>query len=291
MRIVVFGAGAIGALFGAYLSGNHNATLICREIYARAINENGLRITGLSDFVARPRAVSSTEGVEPPELLIFTVKAYDTAGAAEDAANLVGNSTKILSLQNGLGNLEVLAKAFPDTEIIGGVTSQGAILQKPGVIEHTGKSYTFIGDETVASLLTDSGIDSVFTPGIQSEIWYKAIVNSVINPIGTLMGDRNGLLVRDNSFLPLARRIVKEGVEVANSKGNNLIFEKAWEKTIQVATETSENICSMRKDVEAGKRTEIEQMNGAIARFGMDAGIHTPANSLMTALIKSLHNA
>lgn len=294
MKITVFGAGAIGGLIGAHLAQGHEVTLICREKHAAAINQKGLRITGLSDIHVRPKAASSIEGLEQPDILFLTVKARDTEQAIEDAKPLMGPETKIVSLQNGLGNLEAIARVLPDADIIGGVTSHGAILREPGIIEHTGRSYTLVGGPgagEIAELLTLAGIETRVSDNIQAEIWYKAIVNSVINPIGTLMQERNGLLVRDERFRALARQIVSEGVDVAGARGINLDFETAWKKVIRVATETSENICSMRKDVEAGRRTEIMHMNGAIARYAEEAGIPAPANALMAVLVKALRNS
>ena len=248
MKVVIFGAGAIGGLFGAHLAQSHDVTSICRERHALAINSNGLRITGLSDIHVHPKAVSSLENLEAPDILILTVKAYDTEQAIKDAKPLIGPETKIVSLQNGLGNLESIASVLPNSTIIGGVTSHGAILQEPGIIQHTGKSYTMIDDKVMACLLNEAGIETQESDNIQVQIWYKAIVNAVINPIGTLMKDSNGLLIRDERFQALARQIVSEGVSVAEAKGIALCPEYAWNKVIQVATETSENICSMRKD-------------------------------------------
>ena len=230
--------------------------------------------------------------MKKPDILILTVKAYDTEQAISDAKPLIGSETKIVSLPNGLGNLETIASILPDAQIIGGVTSHGAILQEPGIIQHTGKSYTLIDDKAIASLLTEAGIETAVSLDIQADIWNKAIINAVINPIGTLMKDRNGLLIRDERFQALARQIVSEGIAVAKARGIALCPKYTWQKVIQVVTETSENICSMRLDIEHGRRTEINQMNGAIARYGFEAEISTPANSLLTALILALsHNA
>ncbi len=288
MRIVIFGAGAIGGLIGAHLAMNHEVTLICREKQAQAINQNGLKIIGLSDIHAHPKAITSLENLEQPDILFLTVKAYDTAQAIQDAKSLIGPETKIVSLQNGLGNLETIASILPDAQIIGGVTSHGAILQEPGIIQHTGKSYTLVDDMTMASLLTEAGIETTLTDNVQTQIWYKAIVNAVINPIGTLMKGRNGLLVRDERLQAIARQIVSEGIAVAEAKGISLCPEYAWNKVIQVATETSENICSMRLDIENRRITEINQMNGAIARYAAELGVPAPANALITALILAL---
>ena len=290
MKITIFGAGAIGGLMGAHLAQSHDVTLICREKQAQAINENGLKITGLSDIHVHPKAVFSLEGLEQPDILFLTVKAYDTAQAILDAKSLIGPDTIIISLQNGLGNLEAIARELPDVAIIGGVTSHGAILREPGIIEHTGRSYTTLGGpeaKTMASLLTEAGIETGVSKNILVDIWYKAIVNAVINPIGTLMKDRNGLLIRDERFQALAKQIVSEGIAVAEARGITLCPEYAWQKVIQVATETSENICSMRLDIDRGKKTEIDQMNGAIARYAQEAKISAPVNALITALIKN----
>ena len=287
MRIIIFGAGAIGGLFGAHLAKAHDVILICREKHALAINQNGLKITGLSDIHVHPKAALSIDGLGQPDILFLTVKSYDTAQAIADARPLIGPNTKIVSLQNGLGNLEAISKILPDATIIGGVTSHGAILREPGIIEHTGKSYTAVDKQEIACLLTESGIEASVSKNIMVDIWYKAIVNSVINPIGTLMKSQNGLLVRDEKFQALARQIVSEGVAVAGAMGVSLCPEYAWKKVIQVATETSENICSMRLGVENGRRTEIDQMNGAIARYGSELDIPASANALISALIKS----
>ena len=289
MKIVMFGAGAIGGLMGAHLAQAHEVTLVCREKHAQAINSRGLKITGISDIHVHPKAVLSPDGLEHPDILFLTVKAYDTEKAIHDALPLIGPDTKIVSLQNGLGNLEAIAQVLPDAAIIGGVTSHGAILREPGIIEHTGRSYTVVGGQeakTIANLLTDMNIETMVVDNIHIQIWYKAIVNSVINPIGTLMKDRNGLLLRDERFQALARQIVSEGIAVAEARGITLCPEYAWERVIQVASETSENICSMRFDVERGKKTEIDQMNGAIARYGSEHGISTPANALLASIIK-----
>ena len=290
MRITVLGAGAIGSLFGGFLSAHNDVTLVCREDHARAVNENGLKITGLSDIHVRPKAVTSVEGLEPPEILFLTVKAYDTEKALEDAMKIISPQTILVSLQNGLGNIEIISGKIPDARLVMGITSQGAILWSPGKVEHTGKSYTTLGGQdagAIVKVLNQAGIEASASEIINQEIWYKAIVNAVINPIGTLMKDRNGIS-REARFEKLARQIVSEGVTVANVRGIPLNEETAWKKVIKVATETSENICSMRLDVEKGRKTEIMQMNGAIAMYGKILEIPAPANGLLTALVQAL---
>jgi 2-dehydropantoate 2-reductase len=295
LRIVVFGAGAIGSLFGGFLARDHEVTLVCREPRAQAIAKNGLAIKGLSDIKVHPKAVCTAAGVEHPDILFLTVKAYDTESAMKDIKELVAEDTIIVSLQNGLGNMETIAAAFPDSKLVMAITSQGAILRSPGIVEHTGKSYTIVGDLTdgfnaarIFDLLETSGIETDVSKDIQAEIWYKAIVNSVINPISTLLKGRNSVIIERPELQKLVSAIAAEGVEVARARGIEIDAVLALSKVMQVATETANNICSMRMDAEKGRKTEIMQMNGAIAGYGREAGVPTPVNGLLTALVRAM---
>ena len=291
MRIAVLGAGAIGSLFGGHLARDHDVTLVCRAEHANAVNENGLRITGLSDIHVRPKAVTSAEGMEPPEILFLTVKSHDTANALDDIRSLLSPETLLVSLQNGLGNIEALEQAFPAAKLVAGITSQGAILRSPGIVEHTGRSYTFLGGEhsaAIADMLTAAGLEAGVSEDIRSEIWYKAVVNSVINPLGTLLGGTNGVILERPELAGVMGAIISEAVEVAGAMGVSLNEETAISRVMQVATETANNICSMRLDVERGRRTEIMQMNGAIAGYGKECGVQAPVNEMLTTLITAL---
>lgn len=295
MRIVIYGAGAIGSLFGGFLARENEVTLVCREKHAEAIAKNGLAIKGLRDIRVHPKAVNSIGGLEPPDMLFLTVKAYDTEAAMKDMKKLVASNTIIVSLQNGLGNMETIKGAYPDSKLVMAITSHAAILRSPGNVEHTGKSYTTVGDlgdgtdaARVAALLNDSGIETTASKDIQADIWYKTMVNSVINPISTLLKGRNSIILERPELQKLVGAIVAEGAEVARARGVRIDTGEALLKVMQVATETSNNICSMRMDVEKNRKTEIMQMNGAIAGYGAEAGIATPVNALLTALVRAM---
>jgi 2-dehydropantoate 2-reductase len=294
LRIIVFGAGAIGGLVGAHLAARHDVTLVCRKENADAVNANGLRVTGLSDILARPKAITSARGRAPPDILFFTVKAYDTAAAVADARELGGPGTLVVSLQNGLGNLEAIVEALPGAKVVAGVTSHGAFVREPGVIEHTGRSYTLVGGpgaDTVANALSECGIRTDISADMAEEIWYKAIVNSAINPIATLMRSPNGVLVEEPRLVEFAMRLVAEAVEVAQAGGIDLDAETAREKVMTVARETANNRCSMLQDIERGRRTEIMQLNGEISERGRLAGVATPLNDLLTTLVRAMEKA
>jgi 2-dehydropantoate 2-reductase len=295
LKIVVFGAGAIGSLFGGFLARGHEVTLVCREPHASAILQKGLKIDGLTEMQTMPHAVMSTKGMKAPDIIFLTVKAYDTEPAMKDIKKLVARDTIMVSLQNGLGNMEAIRAAFPDSRLVMAITSHGAILRSPGIVEHTGKSYTTVGDlgdgsdaASIAAMLNGSGIEATISNDIQADIWYKAIVNSAINPISTLLKGRNSVIIERPQLQKLVGAIVAEGVLVARARGIEIDADLALSKVMQVATETSNNICSMRMDVEKNRKTEIMQMNGAIAGYGAEAGIPTPANGLLTALVRAM---
>lgn len=300
MKIVVFGAGAIGSLFGAFLSKDNEVTLVGREEHMLAVRKNGLRITGKTEMKATPRSSASAAECGKPDILFLMVKAYDTAKAVEEAKSLIGPGTVVVGLQNGLGNLEIIREKLADAKIVGGITSHGAILTAPGIIEHTG-----IGDSTVgifgdapavdnvdsdpatrtAHLLNAAGIETTVNKNIIEDVWYKALVNCAINPLATLSGSTNDVLLRDPALQRLAKDVVSEGVMVAAAQGVKLSEEEAYLRVMKVASQTAENTNSMLQDMMRGKRTEIEQLNGAIARMGAAAGIRTPVNvGLMTQI-------
>lgn len=296
MSIVVLGAGAVGSLFGAYLSKGNEVILVGRERHVQAICANGLTITGKTDMRVEPRAVTSVQGLGEPELLFITVKSYDTARAIEEAKPLIGPGTKVVSLQNGLGNLEIIREGLGNAIIIGGVTSHGAILEEPGVVGHTGIGDTTVGvfegpggADAVARLLNDAGIETSVSLKIVVDVWYKTLVNAAINPLAALEGAPNWILLERDDLKALARDVVSEGVKVAAARGIGLSVDEAFTRVMRVASQTAENRNSMLRDLELGRRTEIDQINGAIARMGEACGIDTPVNTMLIHRIKEKH--
>jgi 2-dehydropantoate 2-reductase len=285
LKIVVYGAGAIGSLFGAFLARENEVTLVGREEHVSTVQEKGLIVKGRNEFSSKPNAVTSQEECEIPDLLVITVKSYDTEAAVREACPLIGESTTVMSLQNGLGNLEVTKEILGDVTIIGGVTSHGAVLRRPGVVEHTGIGDTTVGMFTglgdageLANLLSANGIQTSLSNDITVDIWYKALVNAAINPLATLASSPKGVLLEDEGLRTLAGEIVAEGVSVANAHGIMLDEERAFSNVMKVAEQTAENRNSMLQDLERGKRTEIDQINGAITRLGAEEGVETPVN-------------
>ncbi|NJE05340.1 2-dehydropantoate 2-reductase [Thermococcus sp. M36] len=293
MRVYVLGAGSIGSLIGALLArAGNDVTLIGREEQVAAVRENGLRVSGVEEFTVRPEA-SLYAPDEPPELLILATKSYSTKTALECARNCIGPDTWILSIQNGLGNEDLALKITRN--VMGGITTNGAMLVEWGHVRWAGKGVTVIGRyprgrdafvERVAEAFNDAGIETAVTENIIGWKWAKAIVNSVINGLGTVLEVKNGFL-KDNPYLEsLSVDIAREGCIVAQQLGIEFEIhplELLWD-TIE---RTRENYNSTLQDIKRGKRTEVDYIHGKIVEYAHSVGLDAPRNELLWALIKA----
>ena len=201
MRITVFGAGSLGSLIGGILSTKHHVGLIGRKPHIHAIKKRGLRITGKTKLLTHPK--TSLKDCQNPELLILTVKAYDTQKALMDALPLLGPDTFVLSLQNGFLNEEIIADKIGIRKVIGGTTSHGVTLIQPGEIKHTGMGDTVIGKmdghitpriKKISSVFKEVGLKTRISKDIKKDLYIKTIVNAGINPITTLFYCKNAMV-------------------------------------------------------------------------------------------------
>lgn len=293
MRFLIFGAGAMGSLVGGLLSQRHETVLVGRREHVVAIRKQGLRIRGETELVAHPEATETLGRNGNLDVVILAVKAYDTLPAVE-ALEPLWDRSLFLSLQNGLGNEEVLAAHA--SRVLGGVTTQGVTFVKPGEVYHAGAGETLIGpfegaspedaDEVVAAF-NESGLPSHLSENIRSELWLKAIVNACINPLTALLRVPNGYVLETASTREVVRAIIEEGVHVASRLGPNLDEGLVYDRVASVVRGTATNRSSMLQDLERGRRTEIEAINGAIARLGDEVDRPAPTNALLTRLIKA----
>ena len=298
MNIVVLGAGAIGSLFGALLSKKNDVLLIGRKQHIRAINKNGLKLIGKTNITVKISATDSIEKVKSsPDLLILTVKACDTETAIKEAKSVINSSTLVLSLQNGLGNIDIIKKAVNSKQVIAGITTHGAVFSKPSVISHTGKGTTIVGELhgekseraiTIATLFNEAGIEATVSNDIIKEIWTKAVVNSSINPLTTLFQCKNGYLLKNPLLKNIVKKVCNESTTVANSEGFHLQDDDMLQKTEKVIRDTFENYSSMLQSIQKGKKTEIESITGKLVDFGKQHNIKTTMNELLLYAITSI---
>ncbi len=298
MNIVIFGAGAIGSLFGALLSKRNNVLLVGRKPHIQAIKKNGLTIHGKTSLNVKIKAESSADYVTfQPDFLILTVKSYDTESAILQAKKIITNDTIVLSLQNGLDNIEKISKHINSEKIIAGTTTNGAFFSEPGIIKHTGKGMTVLGElnskktkrlDNIVKLFNEAGIKTVESKNILKNIWGKAIINSSINPLTAIFQCKNGQLSENLILENLLELICKESVSIAKADGIELSYSNMLAKTKEVIKNTSDNYSSMLQSVLNRKKTEIDTINGKLIEIGKKYKVSTLINEILVYCVKSL---
>ncbi len=284
------GAGALGSLFGALLQiAGFDVVFVARGKQYEALKKS-LKISGILNTELR---VYATNKPEDADVTFVTVKAYDTENAAKSLAEV--NPGIVCSLQNGVGNEEILQRYC--RRVLGGVTSYAANLIDYGHVNYAGEGYTYIGElngkisrdaKRVVEILRDAKIRAEVVDDIVFRIWVKTVVNAAINPITALCRVRNGEIVRNRYLWNIAKRVAEEGMEVLRKMG----FEfDAVEEVKRIAEMTANNKSSMLQDVERGKRTEIEYINGAIVKKGKELGIDCIVNETLMNLIRGVEIA
>ena len=229
------------------------------------------------------------------DALIVAVKAYDTKSVATSYRGKIDTNVVVLSLQNGLGNVELLRSNLRGP-LLAGSTTEGALSLGPGKIVHTGNGSTIIGDpkgensNTSASItraFDDAGLPTTTHSNIRGVLWTKAIVNAAINPLTALTRMTNGSLSKNRALIKLGSEVIAEGIIVSRAEHAKLVGDpgKLWLRILEL---TQTNKSSMLQDIDKGKRTEIRQLNGAIVSRAKKAGIRVPINEFLTELVTGL---
>lgn len=295
MRLVVLGAGSIGSYLGALLSKANDVTLVGRKAHMDAMKEGGLRISGVTNDTLLVDCATELANVRRPDLLLLTVKAYDTEAALSDAIEVYGPDIKVMSVQNGIGNLEKIAEMRGSIDgVYCCVTSHGVTTSSPGHIVHAGKGKTYIGslnserDDAVNELLLEfgnAGVEVEFTGDIHRTLWSKVGINACINPLTAILRCVNGELVRRPELGQLMGEIAAEVASVASAVDVRLSPEELLGWARDVAASTAENRSSMLQDIEHGRKTEIEWICGKVVEVGRDRGIKAPVNQALLNLV------
>jgi len=301
MRVCVVGCGAVGSLFAGHLARLEDVEVWAYDVSERhvdAINERGLRLSGLVDFTSRPRATANASAIPECELGIVATKSYHTRPAIEAAAKVFGNGA-VCSVQNGVGNEEIIAEYVP--RVIRGTTFPAGRLVEPGHVQQDAVGKTWIGpfepkpasmDEVkrLAEVLTRSGMETLAMEDARGAQWSKLIFNAATNPIGALTRLPHGVACDQEKLRKLISALVVEAVAVAGALG--ITLDSDPEKLIDHGREVAyEHKASMLQDVLAKRPTEVEAMNGGIVAFGRKTGVPTPLNEAVLALIKGLEHS
>lgn len=297
----MIGPGAIGCLFAAVLAeGGMEVWLLDKDAErAAGIDRLGVRIDGPSGESrrVRVRATADCGGVRAADVLCVCVKAYDTASVGGLFPGLLGPASVVVSLQNGLGNVERLAGAVPAERIVCGATAHGATRLDAGHVLHAGSGPTnvapwvpagFAAAERVAEMFASAGIETDVVEDARSLLWSKLLINAAINPLTALFRLRNGMLPARTDLFKTGLAAAEEGRAVATAERVELLYADVEDAVRRACRRTRDNMSSMLQDVQRGGRTEIDAINGAIVREGERHALEAPVNAHLTAEIRAL---
>ncbi len=308
MRVSILGTGSIGSVFAASLaSTDHEIHLHVRgERGARQILE-GIDVSGFGlQPVPASRFLFSCEEleVEPhlhggSDVVIFSCKSYAIPSLLELAQTMLRENGVALAISNGLGHPEQLARALGPQRVLAATTTHGAFTEAEGGVVWVGQGTVNLalppfgaGEETmalVAELFDVAQLSPVVRDDAASMVWEKVLLNLAINPIAALAGLQNGELLADE-LLSTCMMVYREAARVARLQRVAVPDEVAFEHHLRaVLTSTKDNHCSMLQDMKAGRRTEIEALNGAVVELAEEHGLAVPLNQMLTALVQACH--
>ncbi|NWF80816.1 MAG: 2-dehydropantoate 2-reductase [Chloroflexi bacterium] len=300
MRIAIIGAGALGGVFGFYLAGVAEVVLVDPwAAHVAAIAAHGLSCERDGVASLRPvRAVTDPAEAGPAELALVLVKARQTPWAATAAQQLLAPDGVAYTLQNGLGNHEILAAALGAHRAGQGVTALGATLLGPGHVRHAGMGATVLAAapdrqraEALVTLLARAGLPASVSDDVEALVWGKLVVNAGINALSALLRVPNGALAETPAACELLAAAVREAAAVAVARGVTLPYPDPVAHVLAVARATAANRSSTLQDVLRGAPTEIAAINGAVAREGTRLAVPTPVNALLATLIAALEES
>ena len=294
------GCGAVGSLFAANLARLEDVEVWAYDVsqaHVDAINANGLRLTGAGDVVARLQATTDAAELPPCDLGIVATKAMHTEGAIAAAAHAFADGA-VATVQNGVGNEEVVAGHV--ARVIRGTTFPAGKILEPGVVHWDVKGDTTLGPfepqparaeeiERLADACTRGGMPTAAVADARPAQWRKVVFNASTNPVGALTGLTHGRVCERADLRAIVSALVDEGKAVASAQG--IVLDADPEELIDHAAKPEvayDHKASMLQDVEARRPTEIDFLNGGIARFGRELGVPTPLNDAITQLIKAL---
>jgi 2-dehydropantoate 2-reductase len=301
MKIAVLGSGAMGSVIGGRMAlAGLDVTLIdVQRDHVEAIRKNGLRLDDKSGETRQIKVRAAVDAAEagPADVVLVFVKCYHTEAAVRGAQALIGPRTAVLSLQNGWGNAPRIAGIVGEDKVLAGVTYHSATVLGPGHVLHAGKGKTVLGEldgrmtervRKIEEAFRSSGLEVEATKEVLPEIWKKLALNCATLPTTSLLRFFAGQLVEHEGTLSLMRGILGEVVKVASAQGITISEDERWETITGLLRRAAGAKSSMLQDVEKGRRTEIDVINGAIFEAGRRLGIPTPLNDAMCWLIRSL---
>ncbi len=298
---ILGGGGAMGGLFGGGLAAaGHDVTLIdVAPAAIAAINANGLRIDEKSGEtrIVRVAATDDPNSVGVVDAVLNFVKCYHTGVAIRAALPMIGDDTAVLTLQNGWGNAETIGGIAGQDKVMVGLTYHSGVLAAPGHVKHPGVGMTYVGElsgqqtprlDRIVAALRSANFEVTPSTTILNEVWKKLALNCCTLPTSALLGLFSHELAASEPMRDEMAALLKEVKAVAEAQGIVLDEDERWTTIIGILEKGVGGKSSMLQDAEAGRRTEIDVINGAIVAAGKRTGIATPHNQAMVNLVKGL---
>ncbi len=309
MRVLVFGAGAVGQGMGGFLAASgHPTTLLLRPRYRDALVQGGLRISGVfGERFVRPSELTLATNVNQLgsgqyDVVLLCVKSYDTRDSAAALERIAGADTVVVSMQNGYGNVELLAQGLGKERVLCARVITGFSIPHPGHVEITvhaddigiGSFYlpTHPIAGALAGALSESGLPSKPAENVEALLWEKIVYNCALNALGAILEVHYGALGDSTHTRPMMDNIIDEVFRVIHHHGFPCTWGSADEYRDAFYTRqlpaTYDHRPSMLQDLAAGKRTEIDALNGAIVQLGSAVGLKTPVNQTIVRIVHFL---
>ncbi len=298
-RIAVLGAGAVGCYFGGMLArSGAPVTLVGRPEHVDAIHRDGLFLDSIH-FQERVDVTASTDtaAVRDAAIVLFCVKTLNTEDAARSLAPHLAAGSIVVSLQNGVDNVERI-RAASGIVAIPCVVYVAAAMSGPGRIKHSGRGDLVLGPlpqndaaQSVADCFTRAGVPCRISENIDGDLWAKLVWNCAGNAITALGRASYGQIARSESALQVFLAAASETMAVARASGINLPPVDLANANVKLARDLGNATSSTAQDIQRGKRTEIDSLNGYVVRRGAELGVPTPVNSTLTALIRLLEES
>lgn len=304
MRIAVLGAGAMGSWFGGHLALQENAVqlLTTNTAHHETISKNGLILKGPTvNGRINEQCVSITAGPPnaiqaPVDLILLMTKAFQTTNALSSIEAAIDHDTHILSLQNGVGNAEAIGEFISPERVWVGVSMMPIDKVAPGIVEGKGHGISYFGNaanhdnidmaKRIESTFQNANIELHHDANIQKRIWEKLAFNAGMNALSALSRGTPGTIGASTGAKQLAQDVAKEVAIVANTLKIDVNLEQVNDMITLSCTKHGDHIPSMLQDLQLGRRTEVDALNGAVTQIASRAKVAAPLNKTLTTLIK-----
>lgn len=296
MKILIVGPGGVGGYFGGLLAKKYqDVSFLARGAHLKALQKKGLTVKSYQgNFSVKVKAFSDPREIDPPDLILFCVKSFDTLKTALEIKPLLKEDTTIISLQNGIDNVEKLEDIFGEGRVLGGVAFISSAIEEPGVINHSAAGRISFGElngnlssrtKEILKMFQDAGVDCRVSTSIRKAIWGKLVWNSFFNAYTAITRKTVQEVMEDPDSIELARMCMKEVIDVAKEE-SIFLKEEVIEKALELSHGFGPCKTSMLQDLEKNRALEFEALNGELVRRGMRYGVPVPINQTFYTILK-----